>query len=890
MGQGMTKLALFLLCWFSTRQETTGFLSSSRGRARIHCRCRPESLTRLSESRQRPRRATPVPHFSLLANVTSSTSIEEWMQAPPENENEKNIKDAFLEWSSQDQARFIGELGYHGEYEAVLVFWQRYARRNTYVFNAALSTLVDIGCLEGFDSIVRDLETGAIRPSSFTLATIFRSAKDATEVARIREKYLPEKELWTTEVFESAIRACTAGEADVLAWKTALKVRDVWMKQDDVLPTTPIYVALFEALANMPHISSEEGQKILNDMLKTADEHPELFQIGDNRLWGTILQAFAARQDDTKALQVLRTMNERNVVPNGIHCTIFIKMLSFTRGDEVVVQFLNIMSGIPCSVQDFDGLTTAIPDQIVVLAVLSALSRNNNYELANEVLYNMKDRKYGEDAPPNEQAYNLVLATCDSPVRAKDLVREMRLTRRHRTGVIAPSLRTYSRAIAVCRKAGDLEMAMRLFELVKDDGLEPDVYIFSAVIWTAAEIGDFTHVKRMMDEMMRSGVKPNIISYNGLLAAYERGRRFDEMVECFLDLQEETAATASTFHILSRAARKVIDIPERCSFLEKIYQNMKVDDKHVSIGGRLVETYIFALGIERRYEDAKIVFESIQGASDAPILRSILFACSNAEPPAWEDALEILHTSDIFFQSRPPAYVDEVALAYAMLACSKADRWEEALNLLQLYESTDTSVVAFNSLIAACGRCSRPDVAVEVLNEMEHRGIDPDELSYRNAIIACNQAEHARSRVSNGAESSPLVEESDELLKFEWWEVALSLLRRMKESGLTPDIQTYSSAISACEAGGQWQRALGVLQKIDERDMNLYCFNAAISACEKGGAWVEAVDLYEKMKTIGDRLKPNFVTVNSVVEVRRSMRKKLVDANGANGIFFYTGT
>lgn len=87
----------------------------------------------------------------------------------------------------------------------------------------------------------------------------------------------------------------------------------------------------------------------------------------------------------------------------------------------------------------------------------------------------------------------------------------------------------------------------------------------------------------------------------------------------------------------------------------------------------------------------------------------------------------------------------------------------------------------------------------------------------------------------------------------------------MKESGLSPDIQTYTSVISACEAAGEWQRALGLLQEIPEEEKNLYCFNAAISACEKGGAWVEALELYERMKERGGALKPNFITVGSVV-------------------------
>jgi pentatricopeptide repeat domain-containing protein 1 len=175
--------------------------------------------------------------------------------------------------------------------------------------------------------------------------------------------------------------------------------------------------------------------------------------------------------------------------------------------------------------------------------------------------------------------------------------------------------------------------------------------------------------------------------------------------------------------------------------------------------------------------------------------------------------------------------MDADAVTNAMLACSKANRWEEALHLLRLYGSNNTSMLAFNSLIGSCGRGGRPDMALEILNEMEEYGVRPNERSYRNAIIACNQAEHERRRAGHFEDA-----ETD----FEWWEAAVSLLRRMKESKLRPDIQTYSSVISACEAAGEWQRALKILQSIMEESnttssLNVYCLNAAISACEKGG-------------------------------------------------------
>lgn len=122
--------------------------------------------------------------------------------------------------------------------------------------------------------------------------------------------------------------------------------------------------------------------------------------------------------------------------------------------------------------------------------------------------------------------------------------------------------------------------------------------------------------------------------------------------------------------------------------------------------------------------------------------------------------------------------------------------------------------------------------------------------------------------MSNGGQSPHFDNDENDPLSLHWWEAALSLFRRMREEGLKPDIQSYSSVISACEAAGQWQRAIGVLRgmKSQENIMpNLFCFNAALAACEKGGAWLEAVELYERMQLQDVPVRPNFITMNSVL-------------------------
>uniref|UniRef100_A0A7S4RNZ8 Smr domain-containing protein n=3 Tax=Ditylum brightwellii TaxID=49249 RepID=A0A7S4RNZ8_9STRA len=347
---------------------------------------------------------------------------------------------------------------------------------------------------------------------------------------------------------------------------------------------------------------------------------------------------------------------------------------------------------------------------------------------------------------------------------------------------------------------------------------------------------------------------------------------------------------------------------EKTSVLEQIIINMDRSERHVKISGPIFESLIRTFGTNRQYKDARRVFNMIEGPTNAGCLSAVLYACSAANPSRWRDATDILHSSDIVAGASGPARIESLALSYAVIACARENEWKEALNLIDLYglpnriiprESRSewdqksypvVSVDALNSIIAACGRSGCPDMAVKLLNEMPSKyGVCADDRSYRSAIIACNQAEHEKQRQirikselkTNGSSTrggrehaSAYIEKTvhTNKLNLQWWECALSLLRRMKEEELKPDPQTYSSVISACEAAGQWQRALGILRSMSKDSTigratppNLFCVNAAISACEKGGAWLEAFELYERMKNRGGAVRPNFITISSLL-------------------------
>eukprot|EP00975_Prorocentrum_lima_P013923 2959038-Prorocentrum_lima.AAC.1 len=64
----------------------------------------------------------------------------------------------------------------------------------------------------------------------------------------------------------------------------------------------------------------------------------------------------------------------------------------------------------------------------------------------------------------------------------------------------------------------------------------------------------------------------------------------------------------------------------------------------------------------------------------------------------------------------------------------------------------------------------------------------------------------------------------------------------MSHTKVEADTITYSAAISACEKGGEWEKAVELLASMEHAKVEAdeITYNAAISACENGSKWEKA--------------------------------------------------
>lgn len=800
-----------------------------------------------------------------------------------------------------EHSYLIKEFAHAKAYDAAIFYLNHFSDHSVHCYTSAISALSPIMKLEDAFALMQTMKSRGTRPNKFILTALFQCVEGGTAALKLIQDLEDDyRLLMTTEVYNAAIHACTRvnhrrkslDDDFEIAFNLFLKLQ----RDNKLRPNLSTYTSLLLACSRARQVQTAIG--LLDEMTIRPN----------NVVWGAALNVCAKAGRPEKALEICKRMEKEKAEITRRHVGAILGAYAKAGDNTTALRILQAMQQEGSvrlkSGGKSDGsisvLLKPVPlDIVMVNIVINACAMANDYRNAKQILDDLKEGKFMSTIEssrdkrevilfPDEFTYNAVLTACSNSYEAKLIVREMRLTRRYRFGQAPPTARSYTLAINACKKANDWETARFLLEECEHDGIEKNVFMYSAAIWTAVQCGNLEQeALDLLKEMQRANCKPNLLTYLGVLSAMATAGKTDTALELWDEMKTKHGIMRNkqVFSTLVDALESknkqsnlsiLKPIEERVQFLEKIVKGMEKDEFTVGTGGRVLECLIFEYGISGRFNDALRTFNRIQGPTNGPCLRAMMSSC--ALDKRWKEAISILHTSDIVEEAEGPALLDTRALGFAILACSKSGKWEEALNLLELYGPQPGSTIAresaeiipisaINSLIASCGRGQRPDLALKVLNEMQSRyGAIPNEISYRSAVIACSQGEHVQRRKSN--KDSHLKNHST----LQWWECSLSLLRRMKEEGLQPDEQTYSSVISSCQLAGEWQRALGVLRTmmIDYekgrcKKLNLFCFNAAISACAKGGAWLEAVEIYYKMLDLGGAVTPNFVTLSSLL-------------------------
>ncbi|CAE6909993.1 unnamed protein product [Symbiodinium sp. CCMP2592] len=192
--------------------------------------------------------------------------------------------------------------------------------------------------------------------------------------------------------------------------------------------------------------------------------------------------------------------------------------------------------------------------------------------------------------------------------------------------------------------------------------------------------------------------------------------------------------------------------------------------------------------------------------------------------------------------SRMPEHevaVNEFHYGACLGACAKAGSWQLALSLVEQMdaEQMKVGVVAWTSALTACARSSAWRMAL-CFFERAVRACTVDAALYSAGISACEKGGQ--------------------------WQKALDLLAEMPESGVTPNIISYNAAISACAGCARWQRASALFDAACAAGPTptVVSYSAILSACQQPAKWQCAVGTFWRCKSESE---PDIIAGNSLV-------------------------
>eukprot|EP00435_Cladocopium_sp_Y103_P067452 s369_g30.t1 len=158
-----------------------------------------------------------------------------------------------------------------------------------------------------------------------------------------------------------------------------------------------------------------------------------------------------------------------------------------------------------------------------------------------------------------------------------------------------------------------------------------------------------------------------------------------------------------------------------------------------------------------------------------------------------------------------------------------------AVHVLEVMRSNAVEVnsIHVSAVVSAAARCGQWILALQLLCSAELSS-EPSVFAWNAAITAC--------------------EAGDE------WERALLLFDSMPAAKITPDHISMNAAISACKKGSNWLLATHLLRSFDG---DVVSYGTAISACEKCGMWESALDLAREMQV--GRISLDLVSYNATM-------------------------
>jgi pentatricopeptide repeat domain-containing protein 1 len=435
------------------------------------------------------------------------------------------------------------------------------------------------------------------------------------------------------------------------------------------------------------------------------------------------------------------------------------------------------------------------PDAVTYGTILSACERGEQWDLVLKYAEHLQERNLALDG----LSLTSVLHACQQLGMAQEAMRYLELMKHastkqserktsgwQRTGVRQPLKGpdgvAYRLAISACARGGLWEDGIRLLEELRQvDSV--DVVAYTAAITGCEYAGEWKRAFQLLEMMRNDGVEPNEVTMASVIGA---------------------CATAS-----AGAVKKDQDpkLPK-----QKALQLLRVMKKDASVVDPNIVVYNAAIRACGEALDSDSCLTLLNELEEDGLEPTVVTYGSLMT--AYERVGDMDGASKVFKRMREADIVpNEIIYGAAISCCRKAGEPERALLLLRkmIREELSPNVATFNTVIVAQTEGRKADLQkgllVYKLLMSKYSKARPNRQTY-NLLI--------RGLAANQEPSS-----------------AEAFLRKMRSDGFTPDVDLYSSTVTAYEKNGQPLKALRLMESMQEDGYDFYDIKVLNAAFKK---------------------------------------------------------
>jgi pentatricopeptide repeat protein len=276
-----------------------------------------------------------------------------------------------------------------------------------------------------------------------------------------------------------------------------------------------------------------------------------------------------------------------------------------------------------------------------------------------------------------------------------------------------------------------------------------------------------------------------------------------------------------------------------------------------------------------RAERLSLLFAKVRqrGPADPGVISPVMRMLSSRHQFA--AAVKALDSWEATFQGQE---VPVTAMSCAVHCAVEVGSEERALGFLKKLEQRgEVTLRDYSAVIRLFAQSESPEKAMRVLEEMEARGLKPDNVSYNMVLSACanaRQKDQVNSLLSSmeadvvtyNTRLKACAQERDVAQAF-------AIFADLEAAKIAPTQVTYGTLVECCTRAGEMAKAKEVLRQMGTAGVakNIVVYTSLIKGFAALGKLEEAMEVFEEMQASGDgekseRVEPDVICYSALIK------------------------